>query len=222
MSFHFSIFLSTCPRCALLLSSLLSSNLYLARYRSLSQTNGECAFFFLYHCSNDYDGDCPYKDCPEVTLSLVSLVGCSNPLQVGCLISGACGDLRVIDYDGNVEYTPNGSGCPTPDVFSYCMTDNQGGSACAEFRFEVNNAPVAENDVYTIPTGGLVDGDVSISHQLFNNDYDPDWEENPRDDPDFDDQYSTIKVISVDGQPIDNSGTFAMGDGTLLVERVST
>lgn len=154
-------------------------------------------------------------------MSLVSLDGCSDPLQLGCVISGVCGDLKVLDFDGNVEYTPNGLGCPTPDMFSYCMTDNQGGTACAEFRFEVNNAPVAENDVYSIPTGGLVDGDVSISHQLFNNDYDPDWEENPRVDPDFDDQYSTIKVISIDGQPIENSGTFAIGDGTLLVERVS-
>lgn len=155
-------------------------------------------------------------------MSLVSLDGCPDPLQTGqsgCVISGTCGDLKVLDLLGLVEYTPNGSGCPTPDVFSYCMADNQGGTSCSEFRFEVNNAPVAENDVYSIPTGGLVDGDVSISHQLFNNDYDPDWEENPRDDPDFDEQYATIKVTSVDGQPIDNSGTFAIGDGTLLVER---
>ncbi|WP_161782449.1 Ig-like domain-containing protein [Porphyromonas gulae] len=136
--------------------------------------------------TNDYD---PEKDPIHVTPQV------NIPTQNGGHVT--------INADGSYVYTPS-SNYVGEDTFTYEVCDNHNACTSTTVTIEVlplpvtnNNPPVAVNDNYLMPKGGVLNGNV------ITNDFDPDGDLNPN------------SVTLVDGGTAQTNGTLTLNaDGT--------
>jgi VCBS repeat-containing protein len=103
---------------------------------------------------------------PEGNALAVSAVN-GLGVNVGVPTAGTYGHLALFS-DGHYGYVADNSGAlalaPTGshlhDIFSYTVSDGQGGTASAALDITLNRGPVANADVAGVSRGGLVSGNV--------------------------------------------------------------
>ncbi len=79
------------------------------------------------------------------------------------------GGILIWNPDGSFDYTPP-AGFTGVEIFEYTISDGNGGTDIAELTVSVlpvNNAPIAEDDMYT------TEEDLSVSGNVLDNDSDP-------------------------------------------------
>ena len=157
-------------------------------------------------------------------LSIVAVDG--NAANVGATISGSNGGLFTINADGSATFDTNGAfaqlneGQATTTSVSYSVTGLNGETSTTTVSVEVvgsNNAPVAQDDVYTVNAGtnseiaSLIDlGWFEVDTRLIFNDSDP--------------EFSVLTITEVNGQTLVNGSITLTGSngGTFTVSSNGT
>ena len=124
----------------------------------------------------DYD-----PDGDPLTVTKVN----DSSLNAGTQISLASGALLTFYTNGNFDYDPNGQfeslavGTTATDSFTYTIDDGKDGTSTATVTVtitgvnDINNSPVAENDIVTANKNIILSGSV-LTNNGNGTDYDPD------------------------------------------------